>query len=179
MVPEVLKVPQAAAPGGCCMHCTPQVCCFVHLSVISNSLWPHRLQPERLLSMGFYRQEYWSGLPFPSPGDLPDQVRHTAGKFFTVWATREADTKQTPTSSTLWFSWCRVRSSWQIHSPGQLLWPEVNTHLASLVAQRLKCLSAMQDTRGSIPGLGRCPGEGNGSPLQYSCLENPIDGGAW
>ena len=32
---------------------------------------------------------------------------------------------------------------------------------------------------GSIPGLGRYPGEGNGSPLQYSCLENPMDGGAW
>ena len=32
---------------------------------------------------------------------------------------------------------------------------------------------------GSIPGLGRCPGEGNGNPLQYSCLENPIDRGAW
>ena len=32
---------------------------------------------------------------------------------------------------------------------------------------------------GSIPGLGRFPGEGNGNPLQYSCLENPMDGGAW
>ena len=32
---------------------------------------------------------------------------------------------------------------------------------------------------GSIPGLGRAPGEGNGNPLQYSCLENPMDGGAW
>ena len=31
---------------------------------------------------------------------------------------------------------------------------------------------------GSIPGLGRSPGEGNGNPLQYSCLENPMDGGA-
>ena len=31
----------------------------------------------------------------------------------------------------------------------------------------------------SIPGLGRFPGEGNGNPLQYSCLENPMDGGAW
>ena len=31
---------------------------------------------------------------------------------------------------------------------------------------------------GSIPGLGRSPGEGNGNPLQYSCLENPKDGGA-
>ena len=32
---------------------------------------------------------------------------------------------------------------------------------------------------GSIPGLGRSPGEGNGNPLQYSCLENPMDRGAW
>ena len=31
---------------------------------------------------------------------------------------------------------------------------------------------------GLIPGLGRSPGEGNGNPLQYSCLENPMDGGA-
>ena len=31
----------------------------------------------------------------------------------------------------------------------------------------------------SIPGLGRSPGEGNGNPLQYSCLENPMDGGTW
>ena len=32
---------------------------------------------------------------------------------------------------------------------------------------------------GLIPGSGSSPGEGNGSPLQYSCLENPMDGGSW
>ena len=32
---------------------------------------------------------------------------------------------------------------------------------------------------GPIPGLGRSPGEGNGNPYQYSCLENPVDRGAW
>ena len=32
---------------------------------------------------------------------------------------------------------------------------------------------------GSIPGSGRTPGAGNGNPLQYSCLENPMDGEAW
>ena len=32
---------------------------------------------------------------------------------------------------------------------------------------------------GLICGLGKSPGEGNGSPLQYSCLENPMDSGAW
>ena len=40
-------------------------------SVMSNSLWPHGLYPTRLICpWGFSRQEYWSGLPFPSPGDL-------------------------------------------------------------------------------------------------------------
>ena len=32
---------------------------------------------------------------------------------------------------------------------------------------------------GLITGLGRSPGEGNGNPLQYSCLQNSMDGGAW
>ena len=35
------------------------------------------------------------------------------------------------------------------------------------------------DISGSIPRLGRSPGEGHGNPLQYSCLENPMDRGAW
>ena len=35
-----------------------------------------------------------------------------------------------------------------------------------------------EEDPGSIPGLGRYPGEGNGNPLQYNCLENPVDGGA-
>ena len=32
---------------------------------------------------------------------------------------------------------------------------------------------------GSVPEVGRSPGEGNGNPFQYSCLENPMDRGAW
>ena len=36
-----------------------------------------------------------------------------------------------------------------------------------------------EENPGSIPGLGRSPGEGNGYPLQYSCLENSMDRGAW
>ena len=36
----------------------------------------------------------------------------------------------------------------------------------------------VRDT-GSVPRMGRSPGEGNGNPLQYSCLENSMDGGAW
>ena len=49
----------------------------------------------------------------------------------------------------------------------------------SLVAQTAKASAYNEGDLGSIPGLGRFPGEGNGNPLQYSCLENPMDGGAW
>ena len=42
----------------------------------------------------------------------------------------------------------------------------------------VKNLPANVGDMGSIPGLGRFSGEGNGNPLQYSCLENPIDKGA-
>ena len=43
----------------------------------------------------------------------------------------------------------------------------------------VKASSCNAGDLGSIPGWGRSPGEGNGNPLQYSCLENPMDGGAW
>ena len=43
----------------------------------------------------------------------------------------------------------------------------------------IKNLPATAGDLGSIPGSGRSPGEGNGNPLQYSCLENPMDRGAW
>ena len=43
----------------------------------------------------------------------------------------------------------------------------------------VKNLSANAGDMGSIQGLGRAPGEGNGNPLQYSFLENPTDRGAW
>ena len=50
---------------------------------------------------------------------------------------------------------------------------------ASQVVLVVKNLPANAENPGSIPGFGRSPGEGNGNPLQYSCLENPMDRGAW
>ena len=44
----------------------------VFVSVASNSATPWKVAHQAPLSMAFSRQEYWSGLPFPSPGDLPD-----------------------------------------------------------------------------------------------------------
>ena len=49
----------------------------------------------------------------------------------------------------------------------------------SLVAQMGKASARNVEDQGSIPRLGRSPGEGNSNPLQYSCLENSMDGGAW
>ena len=49
----------------------------------------------------------------------------------------------------------------------------------SLVAQTVKRLAYNAGDLGSIPGSGRSSGEGNGTPLQYSCLENPMERGAW
>ena len=48
------------------LHCCCCYCCQV-TSVVSDSVRPHRQQPTRLPSLGFSRQEHWSGLPFPSP----------------------------------------------------------------------------------------------------------------
>ena len=50
---------------------------------------------------------------------------------------------------------------------------------ASLVAQMVTNLPVNAGDVSSIPGLGRFPGEGSGYPLQYSCLGNPMDRGAW
>ena len=45
-------------------------------------------------------------------------------------------------------------------------------------SQTIKCLPIMQET-GFDPWMGKSPGEGNGNPLQYSCLGKPMDRGAW
>ena len=49
---------------------------------------------------------------------------------------------------------------------------------APLMARQVKNPPVTGDVH-SIPGLGRSPGEGKGNPLQYSCLEKPMDRGAW
>ena len=55
--------------------------------------------------------------------------------------------------------------------------PPLSSLQAALVAQVVKNLPAVQEMW--VPGLGRSAGEGRGNPLQCSCLENPIDRGAW
>ena len=51
--------------------------------------------------------------------------------------------------------------------------------MAQWFKKKKKNLPANAGDTGSIPGLGRCPGKGNGNPLKYPCLGNPMDRGAW
>ena len=73
-----------------------------------------------------------------------------------------------------------VYSKWHIYISGKIhsLPYDHWLYRASLVTQTVKCLPTMQETQVQSLGQGRSPGEGNGNPLQYSCLENPMDGGA-
>ena len=86
-------------------------------------------------SVGFPRQQYWSGLPFLPPGDLPDP-------------------EIVSLSLALELLWC-------------------------LSGKESACKAGDEGDRSSIPGPGRAPGGGHGNPLQYSCLQNPMDRGAW
>ena len=109
--------------------------------------------------MEFLRQEYWSELPFPFPGDIfwpRDQtcVSCIGRRILYHSATREA--------------------------PQYLAYLGPTHNILGLPGSSdSKESSCSAGDLSSIPGWGISPGEGNGNPLQYSCLENPMDGGAW
>ena len=115
---------------------------------MSDSATPWTVAFQTPLSMGFSRQEYWSGLPCPSPGDLSDPgTKFTSlispvlpGKFFNL--------------------------------------SKLQCQLALVVKNTSANAGDVKDV-GSIPESGRSPGAGHRNPLQYSCLGNPMDRGAW
>ena len=115
-------------------------------SVVSSSWQPHGLQPTRPpLSMGFSRQEYWSGLPCPPPGDLPNpgikpKSPALAGRFFTT---------EPPGKPLLFLSILKTSLDFPDSSVGKE--PACNAGDPS-----------------SLPRSGSSTGEGIGYPLQYS-----------
>ena len=60
-----------------------------------------------------------------------------------------------------------------------MIWGTVCTYVSFHDGSTVKNPPVNTGVVGLIPGLGRSPGEGNGNPLQYSCLGNPMDRGAW
>ena len=82
--------------------------------------------------MEFSRQEYWSELPCPPPGDIPDQgIKSMSPAYIYIYISNGKE------------SACNAGD------------------------------------QGTIPGLGSSSGEGNGNPLQYSCLEDSVDRETW
>ena len=79
---------------------------------------------------------------------------------------------------------CIPETHWGVHLAATPLRPrafywELTRKLGFLGGSVVKNLPANAGDSGSIPGLGRSPGKGNGNPLQYSCLGNPMDRRAW
>ena len=103
------------------------------------------------LSMEFSRQEYWSGLPFPSPGIFPTQGLNPG------------------------LLHCR-QIHYRLSHPGGLF-SELNW-LFSYYPVFIGTLKVPVNLSPHLILSGRSPGEGNGNPLQYSCLENSMDRGA-
>ena len=134
---------------------------MVHVCLLSRftcvqlfvTQWTEALQTP--LSLGFFRQEHWSGLPCPSPGDLPDpeielmslMFPALAGGFFTTSATWEAHGK--------WYCWSKL-------------------FIPSLLVKCFPGRSSGKESTcnagdpGLIPRLGRSAGEEIGYPLQHS-----------
>ena len=69
--------------------------------------------------------------------------------------------------------YCRVFIPWLLH-----IWVIFGLAIMAKTAMRVKRLPAMQETWVRFLGWEDPPGEGNGNPLQHSCLENPMDGRA-
>ena len=115
-------------------------------------------------SMGFSRQDYWSGVPLPSPGDLPNPGIEPGSP---TWQADALPSKPPALIFVLWY-------------PTPVLLPGESQGRRSLMG----CSPwghKESDTTKRLPfhfSLS-CIGEGNGNPLQCSCLENPRDGGAW
>ena len=74
------------------------------------------------------------------------------------------------TSLVVW--WLRLHAS----NSGDPIWSLVRGFPGGSDRKESACCSGVP---GSIPGSVRCPEEGNGKPLHYSCLKNPTDGGTW
>ena len=151
-----------------------KIVCILNPPAFSSVCFTQTMLVQAPLSMGFSRQEFWSGLPFPSPGDLQDSGiepgcrSNVAGKFFTMWTTREAPnrewtntwpseyTEKRPGSESPWFKsqlwfflamwpWPRHLTHWAFHHPlspilfaDWLILPSVSQYQLSWVTANAK-----------------------------------------
>ena len=119
----------------------------------------------------------WVAFPFSRGSSQPrnqTRVYCIAGGFFASWATREA-----PNSTIDKIKKRRRRRRRKTNHGSQLRKEQCINFVLGFPLSSVSKESACNADLGLIPGSERSPGEGNGNPLQYSCLENPMDRGAW
>ena len=117
------------------------------------------------LSVGIFRQEHWSGLPCPPPGDPP----HPGAEPVSLPSPALADGFFTTKRSCAGFSPWPGRDSHRLSGCFQ----EVRASQVVLVVKNPSANAGVVRDTGSILGWEDSPGGGHGNPLQCSCLENP------
>ena len=168
-----------------CIYTYEYIYVCVCIVVVLNHVWffvtTGAIDHRAPLSMGFPRQEYCSGLPYPSPGDLPDTGIEPAslaspalaGRFFT----------NEPPGKPYMCTWICIhvcvyirRRPWH---PTPVLLPGNSHGRRSLVGYSPWGREELDTTKRLHFHFSlSCIGEGNGNSLQCSCLENPRDSGA-
>ena len=150
--------------------------------MLSHFATPWTVACQAPLTMRFSRQEYWSGLPCPAPGDLShsgtEPESHMspelAGEFFTTSSTwvlvLSSNGERLLKCTRIILGMMKMSCNWIV----VMGWLPRGTVVKNLPVNA-------EDARdgGPIPGWGRSPDVGNGNPLQYSCLEHSMDRGAW
>ena len=141
--------------------------------------WTVAHQPP--LSMGFLRQEYWSVLPFPSPGDLPDPginpgLLHSRWILYRLSYDWHITTSPETGFCHIWMEEGLSIPSRPVHQTAKWVWLIRMGFPGGSDGKESACNAGDLD---SVSELGRSLGEGNGNPLQYSFPENPMDVGAW
>ena len=147
--------------------------CAQSLSHVQLLATPWIISHQAPLSMGFSRQEYKSGLPFPPPGVLLDPWIKPRSHLFPALAGDSLPLCHLGSPPNTHISYIHKHTYPHIHST------HTHTHTHFPDGSVVKNPPASGRDVGSIPELGRSPGLGNGNLLQYSCLENPMERGAW
>ena len=136
--------------------------------------------------MGLPRQGYWTGLPLPSSGDLPDPgIKPGSSALQADSLPLPSEPQGSPLRVPAWnvsFISNSCKRGILVPSYIPLSWVSLLwiTTLSNVIWNNLTCANAgeLKDVS-SIPGSGRSPGGGHGNPLQYSYVKNPMDRGVW
>ena len=145
------------------------------LSCVWLFVTPWTVACQAPLSMGFSRQEYSSGLPFPSPGDLLNSGIEPGPPMLKVDAPRKSINKNSHHILIAKTSLKKKKNFYLLEDEKHFFELRRNKQSSPTGGLVLKYLPPNAGDVGSNPGLGRSPGEGNGNPLQYSCLGNTMD----